>query len=791
MNNLVPGFLWRIALRRPAAVLVVAGLLAAVSAWQARGLIFDAEIDLLPPDSAIALSEAARRETFGPDLRVVVALMRHHTEGGVVEAPSLGALRDLHQTVAQVTGVRAVTSLANAPLLAPSPAGARGEPLLTGLDDAGLKALVAKLHATQVQKHLVLSPLWTVAPLYVDLDPDVPEAPVIDRLGHAAAGVEARHPGAGRVLVVGPAVVETGLAGHIFDDLLVLVPVAVAVAGLCLLWMVRRPIYLAIAVVHCAALVGIVLGGMALLGLRMNLVSVLAPVVLVPIGLSDLLHLFVRLESGEGLGRSGGDPRGLVAGAFQLLERPMFDTSAANTLGFLGFVISPIAAIRQFGLTIAAGAAAALLIAFTLDAALLALYWRPRREPPGRPASVPPRWRRLVAVVAEPRACRRAAAASGLVCVVAVAAGCWALLGLRIEDTWVGNFDPGSRVRQDTSVFERHYLGTNVLAVVVTADPAVAGSRDEAVRVVNDLTTTLAFAEGHKGALSATLLARAMDPSSARPWLPWSSPSSEQLEASLGTLQGLGVAVPRLAMLATPDLARFQIQVFVPNKPYADLVAIVERARRVAVARQRPGVEVTLGGDLIANIEMVRQAVGGQAWSQVLELATMTGLVVLIARSVLGGVVMMAPMIVAILAAYALMILARLPYGVAVSMFPTLAIGTAIEFAVHVRDALVRLRGAGRTRLVRDLEVVARGIALNGVLWTCGFAVLCVSRLPPNRYLGLLCSAVFALSLAATLLLLPVSRLAAGRTVPGRDATPDQVLRTGDDPGGRSVSEAS
>ncbi len=43
-------------------------------------------------------------------------------------------------------------------------------------------------------------------------------------------------------------------------------------------------------------------------------------------------------------------------------------------------------------------------------------------------------------------------------------------------------------------------------------------------------------------------------------------------------------------------------------------------------------------------------------------------------------------------------------------------------------------------------------------------AVLIVSGLPPNRYLGLLCSVVVVLSTAATLLMLPAMALRTGRS---------------------------
>jgi len=121
-----------------------------------------------------------------------------------------------------------------------------------------------------------------------------------------------------------------------------------------------------------------------------------------------------------------------------------------------------------------------------------------------------------------------------------------------------------------------------------------------------------------------------------------------------------------------------------------------------------------------------------------------------------------APMSLATLCTYLIVVNLGIPYGVAVSMFPTLMIGMAVDFAIHIHSGLVRNRESSRTRWCRDMAVVARGIILNGALWTIGFAVLAGSRLPPNRYLGVLCSVVIGFSAILSLFMLPTAALATG-----------------------------
>ncbi|MCP4664138.1 MAG: MMPL family transporter, partial [bacterium] len=472
-----------------------------------------------------------------------------------------------------------------------------------------------------------------------------------------------------------------------------------------------------------------------------------------------------------------------------------------TAIGFLGFLISPVAAIRQFGLTLSAGAIVALVVTLTLDAALLVLFWRPRKQgqtsirtatetpdgvangtrhfrrrlplppiegapDPSRPipprrASLIERWLLGQTTVAELRYRSRLALAIGA---VLAAAGLASLTQLEIEDTWIRNFDPQSPVARDTERFEEEFLGTNVLAVVIAADPAVPGARARALDQINRLSTSLTVAPGLRGVLSATLLARSLDPRQGQPWRKWPTPSVARMREDRVTWNRRGLVLPRMRTLADSDLNRFQVLVFVLNQRYRDLL---RRAGITAALAEEPagaGVRVRVGGNLALNLRMVRLAVSAQAYSLIAVLAAIALLVVGFTRSLSSGMALLLPMVLAILMTFFILVGLGLPYGIAVSMFPTLVVGLALDFAIHLRAALVRNRSASRTRWARNLAVTVRGIVFNGAVWSAGFAVLIVSDLPPNRYLGLLCSVVVGLSTAATLLMLPAIALRIGRS---------------------------
>jgi len=692
--------------------------------------------------------------------------------------PSRAALHELHQGLESLPGIRQVSSLVNAPALVASPGSPAGSPVWTGKEDATGAAMFGRLRTSLLERFFFFSMLRNMTPIYLESDPGMAEVELVSRIRDLARYVEQRHPDAGEFLVIGPAVVDAGLADHIFEDLQRLIPFAIVVVTFGLFLVTRNAVFTLLAVSHSLVLLIIVMGGMVSSGLSVNLVSVLAPVIIVPVGVSDLFHLFVRLKSGVDLGPGPLDRAGALENAFGHLERAMLGTSFTTAIGFLGFLISPVQAIRQFGLTMSVGTMVALLITFTFDASILALLWRPR-VPVGEalPRKPPLTERLMLNLTGSTDNLRRRSQAMLLVCSTLAAISLVSLAGLRIEDTWINNFDPGSRIARDIRRFEQFLFGSNTLSLVLKADPSVPGAIAHAVDAVNQLSHSSLVQPGVQGVVSATLVARALDPEQGMPWNPWPTPSPERLVEALKEWERRGPPLPRVHMLADPDLTRFQILVFIKNRSYPALARLVDTIRGRAEALATTGVTLSVGGDLVANLRMVRLAVMSQVYSLAAVLVVMALLTISCTRSLRYGIVMVLPLILAILVTYLFLVALRIPYGVAVSMFPALVAGMAIDFAIHFRSGLARNQEASPAVWARDMAIIVHGILVNGTLWAVAFAVLAFSDLPPNRYLGLLSSSGFILSTVFTLLLVPTAALtiSSSRRLQGRSPVPDQV----------------
>jgi predicted RND superfamily exporter protein len=216
--------------------------------------------------------------------------------------------------------------------------------------------------------------------------------------------------------------------------------------------------------------------------------------------------------------------------------------------------------------------------------------------------------------------------------------------------------------------------------------------------------------------------------------------------------------LPAIDAFADAELEEFQIQIFVHNLSYGGLVGVLDRLVSEARYDAGPGVQVSASGSLASNIRLVRQSVRGQVHSLLVLLASATLMLMVIARSLRTGLLLALPMVLAIGGSFFAMVQIGLPYGIAVSMFPALVVGLSVDFSIHLHAALTRnsLRNDGwRKEQSEEIAIVLRGILWNGILWSAGFALLTVSNLPPNRYLGLLSALVIALSTLLTVGLLP------------------------------------
>jgi predicted RND superfamily exporter protein len=147
---------------------------------------------------------------------------------------------------------------------------------------------------------------------------------------------------------------------------------------------------------------------------------------------------------------------------------------------------------------------------------------------------------------------------------------------------------------------------------------------------------------------------------------------------------------------------------------------------------------------------MIPAIVRTQVTSLLLALAGAFVAVCLLARSLVTGLLAVAPAAVAVLWVFGFMGWAGIPLGVATSMFCAITLGIGVDYAIHFLERRRRRRQEGHPAPVSAAVADAGpAIVADTAAIALGFGLLGISQVPANARLGLL----VALALASGCLL--------------------------------------
>lgn len=699
----------------------------------------------------------ADRETFAePDQIIVVVSSR--PGGPRLESPSgFRFLRRIDQELRRLPGVdrSGVHSLAD--LVEPPSPGKIA--IITYLDqvpeDPGaFHALVARIRRLPVATGLFLSRDGKTAPVYVPATRDADRREVIRQLeswlaARAAAPFELR--------ITGPTAAEAVLGEAVLRDLARLVPLMVAAVAFLLGLSLRTPGGVLIPLTEVLATLVWTLGLMGWLGVPVTLVTTILPVLLMAMSITDEIHLLERIQ--HRLTQTGSETGSLpsprerlrqaTAGAYGDLTSPLVLTSLTTAAGFFSFLTSSMAPLRHLGLFAGLGLLIAMTFSFSLVPALISLLppgWTIRKTKTAGTDLALPAWERLLARRS------RAFALGGTALVLLAIPG---LFRLKVQDSWIDNFDPQSSLVTAERAFNSAFWGSYRLDVVLE------GERDlfltpRGAALLEDV-DRLARSAPHVGGSLGVLQFLEVGARGLGLPLPVSGLSALDARRASALVDLLAIRVT-LSQYQTADKSQARVRLFVPDADYTkglDLRAWLER--RLPDLSRKYGVNAHVSGDVPVGLAVVGAVVGNQLRS-IGGTAVMIVLTLLIAfRNPRWTAVALPPVLAATLLLFAALGFAGLPLGIASSMFAALTLGAGVDFALHYVHTY-RHERVGRDHeeaVLATLRTAGRGLLWNALVLAFGFSVLAFSAIKPNASLGFLLATAMLASYATTVVFLP------------------------------------
>lgn len=500
------------------------------------------------------------------------------------------------------------------------------------------------------------------------------------------------------------------------------------------------------------------IGGMALFGEKLNVINNILPPLMIIIGVSGAIHVVGRYR--EELGR--GRPK--LEAMFETVRHmtlALFLTNATTAVGLGSLATSKTAMLGRFGVTAAVGVMIVYSVTILFLPAAMSFFPVPKHlqgERKGRLSRLADGWLDRGIVELTRQVLRRpwwflggAAVLTGL-CV-------WGMFHVRVDSALLDELEESDPLYQRIEQMQTQLDGVRPLEVMLVADE---DGRFEDPRALLAMDETQAWLRQQDGVLSTLSPADYLHESWARVT---GDPAarSEPLERveqvrALMTLLAQAEASP-ISEVLSEDGRTARIHVSLEDIGASRSLVLIEQLRSRLDERFQPlGVRVEMTGEgytgSIGLEAIVDDLLGGLGVAVLI----IFGMVVVLFRSVRLGLLSVPPNVIPLVGAIAWMALRSIPLNAATVIVFSISLGLAVDASIHIIARFreeIRGRAAWRPAILRAARGTGRAIVISFSTLMLGFGVLLWSSFVPVRRFGELVAISMALSVIATLIVLP------------------------------------
>jgi predicted RND superfamily exporter protein len=692
-------------------------------------LTIDASFDALLPDEDQSgeYFEWVKEQFENHDSLVIALVM-----DDVFTVANLRTLSVLTEQLEAAEGVDHVVSLATANHVRADGDFLRVEPFLAELPETQDQAETIRgwaLGSPIYGGNLASRDARTTA-LVVYVDDSIPEQEFVDRgLDLQMLAIAQRVAGDGaEVLISGNAFLRAENARMLNSDLATMLPVVVAIFGLIAFASFRslRGVVLPLAII-VVALVW-TMGLVAALGLQLNIVTTIIPVLLLTVGYAYAIHVvsdyYEALQRDPNEVAASGGP---AAWGLHHVSLPLVLTGLTTAAGFVSLTLSDFPSVREFGVISVFGVLATVLVGLSLGPAVLQLLPVPERRRDS--ASGEPgigRVDRWIAALAQFDLDHRRELliAGGVVGAVAL----WGVFRIDVNTHLVTNFFADNPARAHFEALNRHLEGGGIFSIAIQTDIEDAFANPDNLRALEELQEWLAEQPEIGGSTSLAdyvkLLNRAFhDDDPAFEKVPDDASVIKQL-----MLFGENDEIPEYVD-ALYQNAHMRVRSTTMNTE--ENSELLQRVRdRLARLPSHLRADVTGSGMVLS--QAIDAVTRGQIQSLSLAMAFIFVVLVVMFMSLRVGLYALVPNILPILLFFGLLGLTGLPLNATTGLVACVVLGIAVDDTIHFLarfNAEARGQADERAGAIAALRAVARPVTTTSIALCIGFLVFTAGNL--------------------------------------------------------------
>ena len=561
--------------------------------------------------------------------------------------------------------------------------------------------------------------------------------------------IQGRYPGI-QVHIIGFAKVM----GDIADGALSVVLFAAITLVLTLLavWLYCQSFRVALVPVACSVIAVVwQLGTLVLLGYGIDPLGLLVPFLIFAIGVS---HGVQKISAVSDAALAGLDSMEAARRTFRQLLVPAIIALLADLAGFVTILLIPVQVIREMAITASVGVAIVILTDLVLLPVLVSFVafderYHDRVE--RRRRKLAGLWRQLAHITD-----RGPAAVIIAIAAVLAVLGWWKGRETPIGDTQAGvpELRPSSRYNRDSDVITGKFsIGVDVLTVIVRSKEPVCVSH-ELMTQVDRFAGHMQNVSGVSDVITLPFYAKEATAGWNEGSLKWRSIPREQTQLTQATRY-----IETSTGLLNEECTIVPVMLFLADHRAGTIERVVAAVKDWRMHNPVAGAKFELAtgniGAMAATNETVERK---EFWILAGVFAAVTLMCLITFRSLLGTVLVVAPLALVSILVYAVMALVGI--GLKVTTLPMVALGAGIgvDYGIYLFSRMQEFLSQGLTvkaAYERTLGVTGASIIFTGVTLAIGVATWVFSPLKFQGDIGIMLTFMFLVNMLGAIVLLP------------------------------------